>query len=92
MRESGGWALAVPDDYTYRVQGQLASQEGLFVEPAAAITAAAVELDRMSGRLRGSESVVCLLTGIGFKVMDAVQNLTASVEIPLIEVADIQRG
>ncbi len=89
VREADGWAIAVPDAYTYRVQGELASHEGLFVEPAAAITAAAVELDRASGRLRGDETVVCLLTGIGFKVMDAVQNLTAGVEIPLIGVEEI---
>jgi threonine synthase len=89
VQESEGWAVAVPDADTYRVQGELASREGVFVEPAAAITAAAVERDRASGRLRGDETVVCLLTGIGFKVMDAIQNLTAGIEIPLIEADSI---
>jgi threonine synthase len=89
LRESNGWAIAVPDTNTYRVQRELSAHEGLFVEPAAAITTAAVELDRASGRLRGDELVVCILTGIGFKVMDAVQNATAGVEIPLIECDDI---
>jgi threonine synthase len=89
IRQSNGWAMAVPDANTYRVQRELASAEGLFVEPAAAITAAAVQLDRMEGRLRGDELVVCILTGSGFKVMDAVQNATADVEIPLIAVDEI---
>ncbi len=89
VRESDGWAVAVPDAVTYRVQGELAAREGLFVEPAAAITAAAVEVDRQAGRLRGDETVVCLLTGIGFKVMDAVQRLTEHIPIPLIEAGDI---
>ena len=35
--------------------------------------------------LRGDETAVCILTGLGFKVMDAVNRLTADVEIPLIE-------
>lgn len=87
--ESDGWAIAVPDANTYRVQGELAGEEGLFVEPAAAITAAAVEMDMAAGRLKGDETVVCLLTGIGFKVMDAVNNLIAGVEIPLIEAGEI---
>ena len=89
VRESGGWASAVPDPDTYRVHGELAGREGLFVEPAAAITAAAAELDRAAGRLRGDEAVVCLLTGIGFKVMDAVNRLTEAVEIPLITADEI---
>ncbi|MBI5878571.1 MAG: pyridoxal-phosphate dependent enzyme [Chloroflexi bacterium] len=89
VRDSGGWAMAVPDAETARAQKALAAQEGLFVEPAAAITAAAVSLDRASGRLRGDETVMCVLTGVGFKVQDAIQRLTDGVEIPLIEADDI---
>jgi threonine synthase len=89
VRESNGWAVAVPDANAYQMQGKLGSQEGLFVEPAAAISAAAVELDRASGRLTGDETVVALLTGTGFKVADAIQNLTSGIEIPLIEVPQI---
>ena len=85
LRESGGWGVAVPDEDTYRMQGELAQTAGLFVEPAAAITVAAAALDRAEGRLRGDETAVCILTGLGFKVMDAVNRLTADVEIPLIE-------
>lgn len=89
VRESHGWAIVVPDANTAQAQSKLASSEGLFAEPAAAITAAAAELDRANGRLRGDELVVCLLTGIGFKVMDAVQRLTEGLEIPLLDVEQI---
>ena len=89
LRESGGWGVAVPDAMTYAVQADLAAREGLFVEPAAAVAGAAARLDRETGRLRGDETAVCLLTGVGFKVMDAVNRMIADVEIPLIEAEEI---
>jgi threonine synthase len=36
LRESGGWAVSVPDDATYAAQADLAAREGIFAEPAAA--------------------------------------------------------
>jgi threonine synthase len=89
VRESNGWAVAVPDANTCQMQGKLGSQEGLFAEPAGAISAAAIQMDRARGRLNGHETVVALLTGTGFKVADAIQNLTSGIEIPLIGVPDI---
>jgi threonine synthase len=89
LRAANGWALSVPDSATYAAQAELASQEGLFVEPAAAITLAAVQADRAAGRLQGDERVVCVLTGIGFKEMNAVQRLVEQRSVPLIRVEEI---
>src|SRR5258706_2111351 len=73
LRESVGWAVSVPDAATYAAQADLAGREGIFAEPAAAITMAGLRADLAPGRLRGDERVVCLLTGIGFKDANAVQ-------------------
>jgi len=89
LRESDGWALSIPDEITYQAQAELASREGLFVEPAAAIVWAAIKADRGSGRLRGDENVVGILTGIGFKDSVALGRMTAEVPLPMIEAEEI---
>ncbi len=91
LRESGGWALSIPDEDTHRSQSELASREGHFVEPAAAVVWAAARADRRSGRLTGDERVVALLTGIGFKDSQAIQKMSADKPLPLIEADDIPR-
>ncbi len=89
LEESCGWAISVPDDMTFAAQAELSGQEGLFVEPAAAITWAAVQADVEQGRLHGHEQVVCLLTGTGFKDMQAVHNMVANRNVPAITAEDI---
>ena len=89
LRESDGWALSIADEVTYRAQAELAGREGLFVEPAAAVVWAAAEADRRSGRLNGDETVVGILTGIGFKDSAAVQRMTDDKPLPMIEASEI---
>ena len=89
LRESDGWAVSATDDDTYQAQAELAKKEGLFVEPASAITWGAIKSDRQSGRLRGDETVVAVLTGIGFKDSAAVQRMTDHVDLPLIQASEI---
>lgn len=86
---SEGWAISVSDEETYQAQVELTTEEGLFVEPAVAITVAAVKADLAAGRLRGDEQAICWLTGIGFKDMNAVQNMTESQTIQLIQADEI---
>ncbi len=89
LRESDGWAVSIPDDVTYEAQAELANREAMFVEPAAAITWAAVKADIEAGRLKGDEKVVCILTGVGFKDSKAIGRMTDHVDLPLIEVSEI---
>ncbi|MCE7980258.1 MAG: threonine synthase [Caldilinea sp. CFX5] len=89
LHESGGWAIAVPDAATYAAQAELASREGIFVEPAAATTLAAVRADRAAGRLSGSERVACWLTGSGFKDAGAVDRMVAGRTVEEISAAEI---
>jgi threonine synthase len=67
VRESGGIVLAVSDEDTLEAGRLLAQDEGIFVEPAAAISLAGASAARQLGRIDESETVVCLLTGHGFK-------------------------
>ncbi|MDE2820460.1 MAG: threonine synthase [Chloroflexota bacterium] len=89
LRDSSGWAVSVSDDATYQAQEELANREGLFVEPAAAVTWGAIKADRQSGRLKTDDVVVAVLTGVGFKDSAAIQRMTEHVDLPLIEANDI---
>src|SRR5262245_60556932 len=91
LPESGGWALSVTDEQTYQAQTDLAGREGIFVEPAAAITLAGLRADLASGRLRTDARVVCLLTGIGFKDANALQQMADQRVVQPIRAEDILR-
>lgn len=89
LHESDGWAISIPDGATYAAQAELASREGLFVEPAAAITLAALHADCTTGRLQGAERVACWLTGSGFKDATAVERMVAGCMVQEIAAAEI---
>jgi threonine synthase len=89
LRESGGWAISVPDEQTYQAQADLAGHEGLFVEPAAAITLAGLRADLAAGRLSGGARVVCLLTGVGFKDAGALQRMVEARTVQPIRAEDM---
>jgi threonine synthase len=78
VRESNGVAIGVPDEATLAMQAALAADEGLFVEPAAATTIAALKTLVADGRIRPNHRVVCLLTGSGLKDLGAVKKGTAT--------------
>lgn len=89
-RESGGKAMSVPDDGIREAQRLLAELEGVFVEPSAAASAAAVIRDAREGKLKEEDTVVILLTGHGLKDM---KNVATEGEIPTVlsatDVADM---
>jgi threonine synthase len=89
LRESGGWALSIPDDQTYQAQADLAEREGIFVEPAAAVTLAGLRADSAAKRWSSSARVVCLLTGVGFKDALALQRLAEQRTVLPIRAEDI---
>jgi threonine synthase len=73
IRRHGGSAIAVSDDDTLAAVRSLATGEGIFVEPSAAVPVAAIKQLVASGRLGRDERVVAVTTGHGLKdVPDAV--------------------
>jgi threonine synthase len=71
LRESKGMALAVTDDETIAARMELASTEGIFVEPASAVPLAA--LKKLRGKIEKDATVVCICTGNGLKDQESVR-------------------
>jgi threonine synthase len=71
LMESNGMALAVTDEETIAARMELASTEGIFVEPASAVPIAA--LRQLKGRLEKDAVVVCVCTGNGLKDQESVK-------------------
>ncbi|HEY7840905.1 MAG TPA: threonine synthase [Gammaproteobacteria bacterium] len=69
-RESGGWFGEFDDAEILDTQRMLAAEEGIFCEPASAISLAGALRDLGSGRIREGSTVVCTLTGHGLKDVD----------------------
>jgi threonine synthase len=69
--ESGGFSVTVTDNEILSGQKTLAEKTGVFAEPAAAATVAALKKLRQSGQLGRKEQIVLLITGHGLKDVDA---------------------
>lgn len=66
-QESGGFIDMVTDEEILDAYHLLASEEGLFVEPASAASVAGIRKSRRSGEVGEGLTAVCILTGHGLK-------------------------
>ncbi|HEX5055981.1 MAG TPA: threonine synthase [Gammaproteobacteria bacterium] len=66
-RESGGWFDEFEDSEILRVQKLLAEREGIFCEPASAVSVAGALKDLQNGKIPAGGTIVCTLTGHGLK-------------------------
>ena len=88
-RASGGTGHVVKDEQVWATQVRLAREEGIFCEPAGAVaTAAAIEAAR-NGRIRPDASIVCLITGSGFKDPQSVDRMLEGVECPTVSLEEL---
>ena len=90
QRESGGWFAERTDEEILHAQKLLAQSEGVFCEPASAISIAGVMKDLEEGRIREGTTIVCTLTGHGLKDPDTAiaqcdKPLTVDAELGEIE-------
>lgn len=69
VTESGGFTLTVTDDEILRGQALLCRTTGVFAEPAAAATVAA--LPKIAGAFSPKTTIIVLLSGHGLKDIDA---------------------
>lgn len=83
-RKSGGTGHTVEDEAVFDWQGRLAREEGIFCEPACAVSVAGVARAVAAGELDPSEPVVCLITGVGFKDEKAILRMTGAEPTPLL--------
>ena len=70
MRDSGGAVAAVTDSEILDAYRLLASEEGIFCEPASAASVAGLVRRAEAGDIARGETVVCVLTGHGLKDPD----------------------
>jgi threonine synthase len=87
--ESGGAAISVEDSNILKYQALLAQQEGIWVEPSSAITLAALPLLLESRTVKPEESIVCILTGAGYKDMEMMLGYDKEVPTAILEPKDI---
>jgi threonine synthase len=77
--ESGGFSLTVSDAEILEAQRILAARTGVFAEPAAAATVAALKKLRRTRRLGRRDQIVLLITGHGLKDVEAARR---GIELP----------
>ena len=72
LREKGGLFVSVTDEEIVKAQAMLA-KEGLLVQPASAVSLAAVKKLREEKKLKGNEKIACVITGSGLKYTAAFE-------------------
>ncbi|MCG6867885.1 MAG: threonine synthase [Gammaproteobacteria bacterium] len=70
QKESGGWFDDCSDEEILAAQRLLTEKEGVFCEPASAISLAGALKDIASGKIPEGSKIVCTLTGHGLKDPD----------------------
>ncbi len=67
VNQSGGTAVGVTDEAAFAMQKRLATEEGIWVEPAGAASIAALASLLERGIIQSYERIVCVMSGAGFK-------------------------
>jgi threonine synthase len=80
-RATGGAVLSVPDDEILDAKADLARKAGFCVEPASATALAGIRRLSDSGELDADDEVVAVLTGTGFRELDADGEKPEAVEL-----------
>lgn len=84
VNESGGAFASLTDEEILKTQRMLAEKEGVFCEPASAISVGGVLRDIENGKIPDGALVTCTLTGHGLKDPDTAikQSAGGVIEIP----------
>nr|VFK36645.1 MAG: L-threonine synthase [Candidatus Kentron sp. SD]VFK39533.1 MAG: L-threonine synthase [Candidatus Kentron sp. SD] len=88
QQESGGWFDEFTDEEILAAQRLLAKREGIFCEPASAISLAGALRDIERGKIPGGSLVVCTLTGHGLKDPDTA--IAQSATTPTVIDAELE--
>jgi len=91
VRRTGGSALAISEEEMFGAMMDLASSEGLFVEPGAAVAVAAYR-ELADRKIIGTEErAVVILTGHGLKDPDALSSASGEkAEASIVEPGDVE--
>jgi len=84
-RASGGTGHVVTDQAIWAVQQRLAREEGIFCEPAGAVALAGCLAAAERGAVERDATIVCLVTGTGFKDGPSIDRMVGGAECPTID-------
>lgn len=84
-RSTGGSGHSVRDEFVWDVQKRLARDEGIFTEPAGAVALAGALTAVQDGKLNQDATIVCLVTGSGFKDSAAADRINSDVNCPTLD-------
>ncbi|WP_439483555.1 pyridoxal-phosphate dependent enzyme [Cyclobacterium plantarum] len=74
-RDTKGNGYLVTDEEVFECQRLLAEKEGIFAEPAGAVSLAGWLKAVRSGELKPEDKAICIVTGNGFKDPPSIENL-----------------
>ena len=93
QKESKGWFGSQTDEELLAVQKLLAMKEGIFCEPASAISLAGLLHDIRQGKIAEGSRVVCTLTGHGLKDPDTAIKQSSGPMIKIkAELAEVKKA
>ncbi len=84
VRQRRGTGVPVSDEEVYETQRLLLGKEGIYAEPAGATALAGLARAVRNGSVAGSECIVCLVTGHGFKDPASVREAASRSPSPLV--------
>jgi threonine synthase len=90
-RRSGGSGHIVSDEEVWAMQRRLAREEGIFAEPAGATSVAGFARSVAEGRIEKRATVVCTITGSGFKDPQSIERLNGADRIPLVSIDEFRQ-
>lgn len=90
-RASGGTGHAVPDELIWETQLRLAREEGIFCEPAGAAALAGAIQAHQQRLVDPAATIVCCVTGSGFKDPAGVERMLAGANCPTIDLTEFRR-
>src|SRR5690606_27241959 len=88
-RAVAGTGHVVEDDDVWTVQRRLAREEGIFCEPAGAVALTAALRAAAQNEIAPNATLICLITGSGFKDDTSLNRMLANTTCPLITPVDI---
>ena len=83
-RKTDGTGFLVDDEFVWEIQKQLARTEGIFCEPAAAVSVCGALKALQMGEISQDQVIVCPITGSGFKDPTSVENLISDLDCPIV--------
>ena len=92
LRQSKGLGLAVSDQDIFNAQRRLLEEEGVYSEPAGAAGVAGLIQAVGQGRIDRSDSVVCIVSGAGFKDPDSITRVAEHRPAQWIAPTDLMRA